>query len=510
MGRALRLLAFALALAACTSPQRTDPWPAARALFDRRDPRAFDAWRALPEWSEGHSEAQRRLEEADPYYREAVRHLAVEDDAAAQEAIRGGLERGPMDPAYYPVLARVFLDRETPAEAIRFFQRYLRARPNAPDASAIRDELGELSPGAAILLDAPPELTPASEESAAPSVPLVAWVLLGVMAGILAAVAAARLRARLATRGFGLPRVIAEQPELHPAIAMLVGSLRHELLKHRVAATRDVLSLWADGCASEAQQTFLRDRLLGSGANGGALIPLDRAFDAYVRAFERSLGGRFDASRDPSFRAARAAIREILARTPAVGEDPSPRVWRNLEGAHVRLAGFDRELEQLTEGLIRTQVDEALLLEVVAEVREEYAAGRVALASIEVHVEESAAVEVFRVDLALVLKNVVRNAILAAGRGEDPAAVLIRTSLDLEETGEETLHFEIHDTSPEALTLDAIRDGEIGRGLGLVRAAVDRYGGAIAVAEGAEGFAKAVVISFPRAYQADESGVTIG
>jgi signal transduction histidine kinase len=47
-----------------------------------------------------------------------------------------------------------------------------------------------------------------------------------------------------------------------------------------------------------------------------------------------------------------------------------------------------------------------------------------------------------------------------------------------------------------------IRDREFGRGLGLVSAAVDRYGGAISIEPGPGGFEKSVVVSFPCAYNA--------
>ena len=72
----------------------------------------------------------------------------------------------------------------------------------------------------------------------------------------------------------------------------------------------------------------------------------------------------------------------------------------------------------------------------------------------------------------------------------------------LEVTGEETVHIELSDTSAAPLTLEMIRDREFGRGLGLVSAAVDRYGGAISIEAGPEGFVKSVVVSFPCAYNA--------
>ncbi|HJL22429.1 MAG TPA: hypothetical protein RMH80_09370, partial [Polyangiaceae bacterium LLY-WYZ-15_(1-7)] len=72
--------------------------------------------------------------------------------------------------------------------------------------------------------------------------------------------------------------------------------------------------------------------------------------------------------------------------------------------------------------------------------------------------------------------------------------------LELEPTGDETVQLRVLDSSEEALDPAVLFDRRVDRGLGLVAAAVHRYGGTIDVAEVArEGFAKAVVISFFRA-----------
>ena len=154
------------------------------------------------------------------------------------------------------------------------------------------------------------------------------------------------------------------------------------------------------------------------------------------------------------------------------------------------------------DGLIRTDVDIALLEQVVSEVRQEYAPSAVELDSLTVDAGEAAAIEVFRVDLVLVLKNILRNAVLAVGRAPAPRSVRLGVRVAMEMTGEETVHIAISDTSDAPLTLEMIRDREFGRGLGLVSAAVDRYGGAISIEPGPTGFVKSVVVSFPCAYNA--------
>jgi hypothetical protein len=135
----------------------------------------------------------------------------------------------------------------------------------------------------------------------ATSVPLAAWVALGVVSGLLLALSGAWLLGWFRRRGVSLSRLVREQPELHPAIAYLVGSLRHELLKHRVGAAREVLNLLGAGESSPAQHAFLEARLLGTVGS----LPLDQAFDAYLRAFERALGGALRRAQRPARSGAR-------------------------------------------------------------------------------------------------------------------------------------------------------------------------------------------------------------
>ncbi len=509
------MFAVGVALSACTGsgPDRAegDPWQRAEQAFERNDPSAFDLWSNLPNEHPQARAARRRLAAADPHYQEGIRRLAAEDDEGAYEEIVRGLESAPMDPGYYPILARVYVARGNDAEAARFFERYLRARPAASDAEGVRAELRSLSPGASILTVTPPEPAPATP-APAPQ-PLWIWVALGLVAGVLLAGLVAWIATSLRRRGVGLARLVQEQPELHPAIAYLVGSLRHELLKHRVGAAREVVELLGEGQPTSAQRAFLESRLLGEARGPGRVadagvggaspsLPLDHAFDAYVRAFERALGGRFDVRRDRGFRAAQSAIHQVVVLTPKLSARHNARALRRLREAHEVLRSFDAELKQLVDGLIRTDVDAALLEQVVREVREEYAAGAVPLSAVEVEVPEAAAVEVFRIDLILVLKNIFRNAVLATGRGAEPGRVRLSLRVELELTGEETVHLSVSDSSEEPLTLEMIRDREFGRGLGLVTAAVDRYGGAISIEEGPSGFKKSVVVSFPCAYDA--------
>jgi C4-dicarboxylate-specific signal transduction histidine kinase len=151
--------------------------------------------------------------------------------------------------------------------------------------------------------------------------------------------------------------------------------------------------------------------------------------------------------------------------------------------------------------MVRTRVDGSLLREVVDEVRSEYAAGRVRLDAVSIRAPEPAPmVEVFHVDLVLVLKNVVRNAILAAGRAPAPRRVGIDVETRVEVTGEELVRIVVRDSSEEPLDTEQIYARRMDRGLGLVTAALARYDGVIEVEPGGAGWAKAVVVRFFRAY----------
>ncbi len=99
----------------------------------------------------------------------------------------------------------------------------------------------------------------------------------------------------------------------------------------------------------------------------------------------------------------------------------------------------------------------------------------------------------------LILKNILRNAILAAGNSDAEAHVLFRVQVEMEDTGEETVHFEVHDSATGTFDPELLFDRRVDRGLGLVAAAVHRYGGTIDVQPSEAPYAKTVVVSFFRA-----------
>ncbi len=85
---------------------------------------------------------------------------------------------------------------------------------------------------------------------------------------------------------------------------------------------------------------------------------------------------------------------------------------------------------------------------------------------------------------------------------EDPAPrhVCLDAVLELEPTGEETVRIRVHDSSSKELDPEVLFDRRVDRGLGLVAAAVHRYGGTIDVEGAEEPYEKRVVIAFFRTF----------
>lgn len=487
----------ALALAwACDAPaapveqqaSTVQQWIDAQALWRRGDVTAYAAWQAIEPLSSEGREARVRLERADGFYRSGVARLEG-DGQGAREALTQGVGLAPIDPRLYVRLGRACRTRGLEHRAIEYFTKYLTAYPDSAESASVRAELEELEPELAGVFDPIDPGTFARSEQVDGQSEL-RLLGLGALLGLLLAMFVSTAVRFLRHRGVSLARLAEDRPELHPAIAYLVGSLRHELLKHRVGAAGDALSALAAGDQGQEQLEFLRSRLFGG-------QPLREAWQGYVDAFERALGG-LELRRDADFRMAERQIRRIAALESELAQR-DPRAVKSLAAAHDHLTAFDAQLARLVSGLVRTRVDDDLLAEILAEVQSEYAVSQVDLDEMLVDiVEEPADVEVFRVDLVLVIKNILRNAILATGRSESPRRVGLDVSLELEPTGEETVRLRVSDTSPEELRPEMLLDRRVDQGLGLVAAAVTRYGGSIEIEPGSRGFQKGVVVSFFR------------
>jgi signal transduction histidine kinase len=450
-------------------------WQQAERLWQRGEHGvAFSAWQALSPSQPHGREAHRRLTQAGQHYRHAV-ELFRTGQPGVRETLVAGMALGPMDPALYLPLARACRAREMTSRAADFYRKYLAQSPSPADAAAAREELATLHSDFDLgFLDRAPEPEPMGKTW--PSALALASALVAALTGL------RQLRRRRRT----LRALVSERPELHQSIAYQLGCLRHEFLKHRVGAVGEALQALARDQASQDQLRFVRERLCQG-------QPLLAAWTAHLDSIERSLGSRFQNS-DPDFRRATRALKS-LSRSPL-----DARHALRMAAAHACLQRLDGQLAAWVNDLARTPVDEIFLREVVDSTRGEWASGRVELDEVRVGpVPDDVEVNVYRADLRIVLKNVIRNAILALDRSPPPRRLAVDVLVDMEPTGDEVVRFRVQDSSPEPLT--AVRDG-VEHGLGLVRHALNRYDGSLEIGPGDAGFAKAVVLRFFRSQSA--------
>jgi signal transduction histidine kinase len=263
--------------------------------------------------------------------------------------------------------------------------------------------------------------------------------------------------------------------------------LRHEFLKHRIGAAGEALHALIRGQASPEQRRFLEERLCKG-------EPLLAAWRTHVGALERSLGLKFALTRgDPLFRGAQRAL-AVLGRVATMTR---PADARRVEQARDSLERLDRELAELVARLAYCPVDEGFLRDVLVSIRSEWASGKVELDDISVGpVPEGVAVDVYRTDLRIVLKNILRNAISALAESPHPRRLAVDVLVELEPTGEEVVRIRVRDSStqPVAAEVSTAAPTGVEHGLGIVRTALLRYDGSLEIAPGTDGYAKAVVV----------------
>jgi hypothetical protein len=488
----LPILLCGCALLSCagdggSSPSPHEQWQRAVALWQAADESAYDTWTAIDPGSAYGEKARRLLAEADAHYRKGIGHFRAGSVSAAREEFARAVAIAPIDPDEYFPLAQICEKHGLNETAAKYYGKYVGARPAGPRVAEARANLSRI----VVLGDweTPGDRVAAPQPRPSPfSGPVLAGIACLLVLAALGVFVAAR-------RGLGvsLAHLIDRHPELHTAIAYLIGSLRHELLKHRIGAVRGVLSVLQLEVASPEQRTFLHDRLYGG-------VRLEDAWRAHLTAFERALGHRLNLRLDREFRVASRAIGRIVRIEGDLAAGRSGAAL-GLARAQKKLLAFDLFLSAQQARLVRTTVDQPLLRQVCDEVRGEYATSSVALDELNVAaVERSLQVEVPREDLVLILKNILRNAILAVADRPSDRRVGIFVQVDLEPTGVEAVRIRICDTNEDVLLAETIRKQSMDSGLGLVAAAVRRYRGAIEVRPCPAPFAKEVTVRFFKAY----------
>lgn len=422
----MRGVLLVVSLLACQPGTRVSSWSDAQGDWQARRTHAWDTWRKIAAGPDG-AEAARRLADSAQLYESGVSAFERGDESATQE-LRVAAEVGPIDPSLYLRLARACRAQGASVRAAGFYRKLIAERSGEARTEA-EHELAEID------RDVVDPFEPATEDRT----PRWRW-----LAGALLALALTLLRPRTVE----LRRILERHPERAVAFAYQAGVLRHELFKHGLRPFRD-------------------------GAQGdGAIVA--RAWRAHVDGLGLLLGLPTGwVKHEPSFAAVDRAIGR-LARGQRAALDCVDRLEEQLV-AWVRLARH-------------TRVDEALLHRIVESLRDEHPGRRLA-AVVEVRAATSAPLAaIYENDLALALRNLLRNAVEAAPR------VLLEVHPHVDDAGREWVRICVHDPSCERP-----RAGASDRGLGIVRATLERYGGALIDGAAAPGFVKAVVLSIPAA-----------
>jgi signal transduction histidine kinase len=463
----------------------------ARRLFEyasgrwrQRDPNSYLLFLSVPPDTAAGREARQVIERADEHYQTALEHLSESRDAQARQGFRQAMEVGPMDPRLYFDLAVLYDERGMRGQAVAYCGRFL-AFMNQARESVDPDSLRRCT----AVITGPEDLGPETPPPPESSWPLYLLVILGALTPIPVFLFI------WFRRGKTLDELIDESPDLHPRIAYAIGCLRHELLKHRLGTLNDVVrGLRGRGGLTAQQRRYLRDRLYGGDSLSGL-------WKIYVETFDRLAGRRLYLDRrDRAFRHGWQAV-QALEQLRGRFDEPDAGVADRLDAVRQQIRTFDRHLKWLSERLCRSKIDGQLLREAVFSVQGELRAAAVRLDEIRFgEPPPDVYIEVFRSDLLIVLKNLVRNAILALARQEESRRALgVEVGLRTEPTGDESVLIKVLDTSLETMTTEDIYGRRLDRGLGLVAAAVTRYDGSVYV-EALEGdFTKAVVVRFFRA-----------
>jgi tetratricopeptide (TPR) repeat protein len=461
------------------------------ALWTARDPEAYTIWSQVDERTKEGRRIRRLLRQADVHYREGIRLLKKGESGAARLAFKRGVSLAPINPEHYYTLADFYRKRQMNESASQYYIKYARAVPDSEKAEEAVALARRFDPTVNDVFDPPRPLGEMQEKRQLKF--NVLFLLAGASVGAAFVVLMLFLVRPYFSAGASLSKLIDQAPELHSAIAYLIGSLRHELLKHRIGVMADVLNNLRSQQATGPQLDFLGKRLY----NG---VPVDEAWHAHVNAFSRALGERFNMKRDRRFRRADKAIRRIAV-TEAVYAEKGPGALAALGTAHLHLKQFDKYLAEEQSRLVRTLVNTTLLLQVEEEVRGEYAVSSVPISDMRIEeVKTPVYIEVPRVDLLLILKNLFRNAILAVADAPSPRGVGIGVRISLEPTGQESVRIRVTDTSSKSIAPDQMDKTHPESGLALVMTAVKRYGGTLDIEEDGER-GKAVAIRFFRAFE---------
>ena len=328
------------------------------------------------------------------------------------------------------------------------------------------------------------------------------WVILVVIA----AMAALRLWG-----GANLETLVRRHPEAGPEVQRMLAAIRHEVLKHNTMVLTGLVETIESGADVAAKAAYLRESLFGSASDGGVYERL-LAYKAQLEQIGRSHKTRLNlARRDAALSALLAGFRLLKN---AAGEMDNFEFLTRQQVA--RLLGTLKEATHLlnVEGYeaVRALLDKLRILDVDRELLEalfkkvcrEPGLAKTAIAppEFDVRTELPCGILVPRPDFEDIMANLIRNAVRAGAASSDrPVKIGLGIAAVVDPiTGLETVAFAVKDQSPEKLTVEMARGRQIEGGLGLALDRVAQFEGTFDVRENVDGWAKAVVVKFPRAF----------
>jgi signal transduction histidine kinase len=294
-------------------------------------------------------------------------------------------------------------------------------------------------------------------------------------------------------RGLSVAAALTRVPDLYPEVAVAVGEIRHDVLKHRasalgmlgesVTAREEIARTLREPVPTSAVVASAYDRLRrAAAAVGVTLRPLEREplFGPLARALSRA---ETLIDRPANGAALGALDRELRERHgPALGALLTLAPRTRLDPAE--LAGWLRTLAETTaaaEQRGKGELERAAIPPITPGLH-------LPALDLEVPLPPEA--------LHTILANLVRNA-LSAVRGSADARVLVRVEQQRDATGRRMVTFLVADSAAGAVSLEQIEQREVQRGLGIVRDLVRRWGGHVVVQDEPAPFVKAIGAAFP-------------
>jgi tetratricopeptide (TPR) repeat protein len=432
-----------------------------------------------------YEEGLRLFSEAQAYEQAGQHEEAEKKRDAVSSAFERGLTLAPMRPRLLFRLAEAYEIAGNYPGAAKFYRR---AAMLSPDETSRREELCKTSLPSVVddlfSSDAPPAPVVSEPPPALPLWPFYVGAALSFAALGLGLWA---FRSRQKGR-FTLEAFAARVPEAGPELAREISCIRHELIKHRLGLAP---ALVQNGSQDEVRE-FVRARL------GGDLLG---DFARHVSALQRIASERLTPPHeDPLLAPLARAVARAAKTSQALARDPhSKRAARDLDGLREDLLSADHSLARLVTSLGQTALDAAFLRDAAASVRQEPRIESLPLDAVTyAEVTPAPLVSIPRVDLLIVVKNLVRNALLALSHAKGRRLLSLEVALLVEPTGEESALLRIRDSAPGQPQLASPKAGS---GLWIVQKTLLRYDGAVSVEAEPKGspFTKAVVVRLFRA-----------